>query len=230
MHDSYKTLFEAIRAKCQRDGWFGPDALKPEENQPLSDDPFYDEYDDKAIVADDPARTGFLFPTASEEQVRATEERLGFPLPALLRQLYTQMANGGFGPGTGLPGVKDGFTGVYPHDDGSLWAYSEYYQDEKEAFFSYATYLEQAARSRARGQRAWMQVPQGERLEHILPLDDLGCCQYINVDDRGRLFLIAPTENDAFYGLSELPWNLEEWLWRWVRGEDLLEIHHRGAA
>lgn len=230
MHDSYKTLFEAIRAKCQRDGWFGPDALKPEENLPLSDDPFYDEYADNVIAADDPARTGFLFPQASEEQMLATEERLGFPLPDLLRQLYTQLANGGFGPGTGLPGVKDGYAGGYPCTDGSLWAYSEYYQDEKEAFFSYTTYQEQAARSIARGQRAWMQVPQGERLERLLPLDDLGCCQYINVDDRGRLFLIAPTENDAFYGLRELPWRLEEWLWRWVRGEDLLEQYQRGAA
>ena len=35
------------------------------------------------------------YPPATEEQLRATEERLGFPLPSDLRRLYREVANGG---------------------------------------------------------------------------------------------------------------------------------------
>jgi SMI1/KNR4 family protein SUKH-1 len=44
----------------------------------------------------DEAATPYLrFPPATEEQLRATEERLGFPLPPDLRRLYAEVANGG---------------------------------------------------------------------------------------------------------------------------------------
>jgi len=39
------------------------------------------------------------YPPATEAQLRATEERLGFPLPADLRRLYSEVANGGFNLG-----------------------------------------------------------------------------------------------------------------------------------
>src|SRR6185369_472182 len=39
---------------------------------------------------------------ASKAALDAVEARLGAPLPALLRRLYADVANGGFGPGGGL--------------------------------------------------------------------------------------------------------------------------------
>src|SRR5262245_23166208 len=39
---------------------------------------------------------------ASEAALDAAEARLGTPLPASLRRLYAEIANGGFGPGGGL--------------------------------------------------------------------------------------------------------------------------------
>jgi SMI1 / KNR4 family (SUKH-1) len=45
---------------------------------------------------------------ASEEQLADAERRLGFALPPLLRRLYAEVANGGFGPGPGILGVKGG--------------------------------------------------------------------------------------------------------------------------
>jgi hypothetical protein len=45
---------------------------------------------------------------ASEDQLAAAEGRLGFALPPLLRRLYGEVANGGFGPGPGILGVKGG--------------------------------------------------------------------------------------------------------------------------
>ncbi len=38
----------------------------------------------------------------------AAEAELGFALPALLRRLYLEVENGGFGPGAGLLGVEGG--------------------------------------------------------------------------------------------------------------------------
>jgi len=43
-----------------------------------------------------------LPPPASQEEVAATEAALGFPLPEDLKQLYSGIANGGFGPGVGF--------------------------------------------------------------------------------------------------------------------------------
>ena len=90
MQPSYATLFERIRQKCQHQGWYGGDLLSSTARQ------------------DDPQRTGFAFPPASEEQLAATESALGFSLSPLLRAIYAEVANGGFGPGTGLRGAIGG--------------------------------------------------------------------------------------------------------------------------
>ncbi|MEO9029376.1 MAG: hypothetical protein ABI413_11245 [Ktedonobacteraceae bacterium] len=50
------------------------------------------------------------------------------------------------------------------------------------------------------------------------------------MDSQERLFLTAPAESNAFYGLSQLPWTFDEWLWHWVHGEDLLDLHWQDAA
>lgn len=57
---------------------------------------------------------------ATEEQIAAAEAKLGFALPALLRQIYLEVGNGGVGPGYGLLGVpiseddpKDSLVGQY---------------------------------------------------------------------------------------------------------------------
>jgi cell wall assembly regulator SMI1 len=49
-------------------------------------------------------------PPAKAQTVDAAEQDLGFPLPELLRTIYTQVGNGGFGPAYGFLGVKGGAT------------------------------------------------------------------------------------------------------------------------
>src|SRR5258708_6812995 len=44
-------------------------------------------------------------PPATEAEVNAAEAELGFSIPPLLRRLYTEVGNGGFGPNYGLEGV-----------------------------------------------------------------------------------------------------------------------------
>lgn len=49
-------------------------------------------------------------PPTEPEELKAVEEHLGFPLPQGLRDIYTEVANGGFGPGYGLLGIGSGAT------------------------------------------------------------------------------------------------------------------------
>jgi hypothetical protein len=53
-----------------------------------------------------------IYPPATEEQIAAEEQALDFALPSLYRQILTEVGNGGFGPGYGLIGVQDGYTGM----------------------------------------------------------------------------------------------------------------------
>jgi hypothetical protein len=43
---------------------------------------------------------------ATEEQARDSERALGFPIPLLLRRLYLEVANGGFGPKYGVESTE----------------------------------------------------------------------------------------------------------------------------
>lgn len=51
-----------------------------------------------------------LPPPATPDQLAAAEARIGVPLPPLLRRLFLELANGGFGPGPGMVGVAGGWT------------------------------------------------------------------------------------------------------------------------
>jgi hypothetical protein len=55
-------------------------------------------------------RNPFIYPPASEEQLQITENVLGYSLPPLLRMVYAEVANGGFGPGYGITGAWGGFS------------------------------------------------------------------------------------------------------------------------
>lgn len=47
-----------------------------------------------------------VLPVASPEAVTEAEEVIGYPLPPLLRRLYLEVGNGGFGPRGGIIGVR----------------------------------------------------------------------------------------------------------------------------
>lgn len=46
---------------------------------------------------------------ATSEAVDACEKALGLQLPPVLREIYLNVANGGFGPGYGIIGIEGGF-------------------------------------------------------------------------------------------------------------------------
>src|SRR3954452_9221884 len=47
-------------------------------------------------------------PPVAAEAMAEAEARLGFPLPPLLRALYTRVGDGGYGPGRGLDPLSEG--------------------------------------------------------------------------------------------------------------------------
>lgn len=54
-----------------------------------------------------------LFPRVDQFAVARAEASLGLRIPELLKRCYTEVANGGFGPGRGVLGVEGGFAGDY---------------------------------------------------------------------------------------------------------------------
>jgi len=127
-NDMYTVLFTRIREKCQQQHWFGSDYENPF-TQPewmggvaRATRRWYESRGMRHAIERDtdlpslPVYTNFEFPPATEEQLRAIEEILGFPLPPLLRALYAQLANGGFGPRYGIMGALGG----YAHNFGTI--------------------------------------------------------------------------------------------------------------
>lgn len=51
-------------------------------------------------------REATLYPTVVHDEIMQVETQIGFQFPALVRELYVQVGNGGFGPGYGILGVS----------------------------------------------------------------------------------------------------------------------------
>ena len=221
-----EALVARIRAKCERDWWYGPHVDSP----------------DIGIVKDsDPLRIAFTYPPATPEQLAATEQALGFPLLPLLRTLYSELANGGFGPGYGLRGAIGGFgtpvepINEYTDDNTLVGCYAR--REARARFIDLAEYADQwQMHSRARypslrlASRLW---PAG-----ILRICDLGCVQEICMDRDGQLYLETPAthadngtelemeeENGVYhyqYFLERLGCSLNDWLDAWLRNDQLI--------
>ena len=166
------------------------------------------------------------FPPATEEQIRDTEQQLGFPLPPLLRLLYTEVANGGFGPPYGIVGTPGGFCMSNPHpympdldlvqsyqqevsearglirlEDYETVPYTQKFQYKRDNF-----YWEEGERQSYR-----YLLPPNVWPEYLLPLCFRGCTCYTYVDAMsGRLF------NEQYECEAA---SLEEWFERWLAGE-----------
>ena len=50
-----------------------------------------------------------LYPRAMQAELDDAERKMGFQLPDILKRIYTDVGNGGFGPGGGLIGVGSGY-------------------------------------------------------------------------------------------------------------------------
>lgn len=211
MDTVYSVLFDRICEKCQRDGWYGG------------------KLDLRHARPDHPQCHGFAYPPTSEEQLRATETALGFLLPPVLRALYAEVANGGFGPGAGIQGALGGYgsridelasTIVDEYHFRSQVGYANIGRSDPVRLVDLADYAQH-----------WKPTPSGKGLlllpsavwpAQLLPLEDLGCCQRACLDcKKGRVFCTAPSASDEEYELGEVTPSLEDYLEHWLNGEML---------
>lgn len=146
---------------------------------------------------------GFAWPPATEEQVRTTEDRLGFPLPHLLRALYTELANGGFGPAYGIIGAVGGA----PH-------LGDWYQDIAEGYLQCESYVDLETIAAARHQRQRFELTDYAWPRYMLPLCYWGCnTMHSLYVPTGEIFVVVDGSSFANWVPS-----LEEWLEQWLAG------------
>lgn len=141
-------------------------------------------------------------PPVTPRQIAKAEAQLGFRLPALLRDIYLKVANGGFGPGTGLFGLA---SSTHAANEFRAWTLAGIYTS-----FRYRSH-------RVR----WD--------EKLLPICTWGCTYFSYLDcalPQAPVMLLD--ENSHGHG----PWDcalalqgksFEEWMRRWLDGEDLWE-------
>jgi len=132
----------------------------------------------------------------SLEVIRETERQLGFELPLLLRRLYLEAGDGGFGPGYGFYGLLEG-TDEFP-DDSVAGLYRSFRSPDPED-------------------------PSWSWPEKLLPLVDWGCAIRSCVDciDPSLPVIRFDPNSDASAMLRPEGYSLEDWLAAWLEGKDL---------
>jgi hypothetical protein len=207
MNDRYTAICERIRERCQQQKYYGPDGG-------WQDYRGYFDADGRLQVRDlthDP-HTGFEFPPATEEQLSATEEAIGFSLPPMLRALYTHVANGGFGPAYGITGARGGY---YFGEDGrykTVDMCTDTYPDVR--------YVDLARYDNPR----LIELRRGMWPAHFLHLCYWGCGEDSYIDGKsGQIYFLSfgSDKQEGFtYIFSRQENSSEEWLERWLRGEE----------
>ncbi|MGV3722236.1 MAG: SMI1/KNR4 family protein [Actinomycetota bacterium] len=142
-------------------------------------------------------------PPVPPEQVDAFEREFGFQLPTLVRRLYTEVANGGYGPNWGIirlwspPGADFERWWEQPM---SVEAWLRFYRQERE-------------KNEPPGY--WRHWP-----EPSIRFCEVGCNISICVDcatDQGRVFMDDPNRGedprDCFLPVAD---SVEEWLLEWL--------------
>jgi hypothetical protein len=132
---------------------------------------------------------------ASREALDAAERIIGYPLPPLLRRLYSEVANGGFGPFGGVEGVDGGYTsGAGMLVDYLAWRDAEIPED----------------------------VDFPEWTAGVVWFCDLGCAMWALLDCRSPEGTMMFSDEGTLYRLDL---SLAQWFELWLSGElDMLKL------
>jgi hypothetical protein len=231
---------QRIIGYCQQQQWYGPDGKRRQnpvapgfiDQQGIWHEPdehifdYRGSFDEQGklqmrAITHDP-HIGFEFPPATEKQLQETEEGLGFPLPPLLRALYTHVANGGFGPAYGVTGTSSGY---YFGDDGhyrtvgmkaSPVASSGSVTPAKKP-------LDLVEYERERGDPLSIDLPPHIWPDHFFQICYLGCGMdaYLHAVS-GRVYRVESSYSQTegvTISLTRLEETLEIWLESWMNGK-----------
>ncbi|MFE6554023.1 SMI1/KNR4 family protein [Streptomyces sp. NPDC057746] len=146
------------------------------------------------------APRGPMFPPVTPQEVDAAETIIGRPLPELLRRIYTEVGNGGFGPDAGLTSVTAGQRAAGHLTD---WPCS----------------LRRHERNRAAGlPTSWLYLTSG------------GCTMewHVSLLAADNPVLLYDTDGwvpswgeDPHDGLRHATASLRQWLWTWANGGEV---------
>jgi hypothetical protein len=162
-----------------------------------------------------------IYPPATDEQLRITEEQLGFPLPPFLRMLYAEVANGG--PGLGSDYGLFGAVGGYAFDD-SGWAKEP---RTIERLVSRSDWRPHPCMLEALTHHPGHMVQCEETPDGFMTISDEGCGTTLELDTKTeRLYLAGcgeelitedPSQPSSFLiTLEYVAALLEEWLEHWL--------------
>ncbi len=223
------TLLERIRAKCADRNWYGPDADYNHMRRCLQSSPlasstptasyyWYDRLKKEYVLhllADVgilPVSQRFEYPIVTDEQLLQTEQVLKFSLPPVLRALYTQLANGGFGPGYGIDGVLGGY-----HSDsyGESMVFRYLHSRRNSTIVDLLDYEQKLSPGRG------IEIPDDIWFDRCLAICHYGSGIYTYYDCKsGYVFeygAIREVARRRYYTLNIVAYSLEEWLERWLK-------------
>jgi hypothetical protein len=184
-----------IRAKCQRESWYGPEDFRPKQQRETW------------------GVKGFWCPPATPGQIELTEEILGFKLPHALVFLYTTLANGGFGPGAGLRGLVGGYGTRYtavPNGETFL-------NEESIAKYQYEHLVPLTPGSwQQQGETRILRLSYDCWPQGLFPICDLGDCQEVCLDKDGHVFDWYSSDDYGLYEVMDRAISLENWLFTWI--------------
>lgn len=205
----YAALCQRILEYYQRKQIYGPGLH-------VSDHSFDHDIDEPWLEDSGPTSP---FPVATEDQVRHMEAIMGFSYPPLLRYLYLHCGNGGFGPGFGLVGVyceeadrveADEFGGVREYILHKFVS-SSTLQDENDFDLEQLEALHGILHKIELHPFTWP--------THLICLCDWGCgfSSYLHAKT-GRVYYCG--EKYLIHQAN----SLQEWLERWMKGENLEHV------
>jgi len=199
MTQTTSSLVTAIRAKCQRAGWYGGWDFRPRRIS-------------EARINAAPTST-FTFPAANELQIVQTETSIGFTLPPFLRTLLGELANGGFGPGGGLRGVVGGYGTVgtqLPNGERAR-------NDETIGKYHVAGGTHLVDMTAYQWQSRRILLPYDVWPKQFIPLCDLGDQVEVCIDQSGRVFYWGPSSSEGMFQFSDRAISLEQWIEMWIQ-------------
>lgn len=189
------------------------------------------------------------FPPATEEQIRETEQVLKFSLPPLLRFLYLHLANGGFGPGYGIIGaiggypLDDGMGDDIAHgyltnsrrnklvqlDELEMTSKVQWHHtlkmlpaEQTVDWENKPVKLDDYPLGPHDGEVYLYELPEDTWPDRLLPLCYWGCgiasCMDATTD---HIYQVFASIRGRHYIVEYRAASLEEWLERWLAGEDL---------
>lgn len=149
-------------------------------------------------------------PPVSENDLVQAEAQLGFVLPSLLRSVYREVGNGGFGPGYGL----------FPLNKQD--AFSDAENDLVTA------YLGMRSMTQKDIDEYWEEEPEKPVLwpEQVLIICDWGCNSYTCLDCASSalpLFHMDANESLGMWAIEEPP-TFPLWLQSWIDGKPLFHF------